>query len=91
MLTSQERLNYAIAVAARTGKTISDPSVSALGSKVVICPECDGTGMPENAAFRRDTFCKACSGRGFVSVAQPKTVKGGFDVVKTPQPKTGTR
>jgi hypothetical protein len=51
MPTRQERLNYAIAVAARTGKTISDPSVSALGSKVVTVPSATVPGYQRMPRF----------------------------------------
>jgi len=82
-MTRQERLNYAIAAARANCTRVSDPSLSGLGSKVVTCPECDGTGLPHNTHFRHIEFCKACNGRGYISVAQPKPVKGiDFDVCK---------
>lgn len=84
MPTPQERLNYAIAAARANGTVVSDKSLAALGSKCVTCPECDGTGLPVDSDARNIHVCKGCSGRGYVSVAQPKPIKyaGAFDFRK---------
>ena len=91
MPTRQERLNNAIAAAHVTGKPIHDPSLTGLGSKVVACDACDGTGLPQNTSFSNIEFCKSCSGRGYVSVAQPKTVKCdyGLSTKATPNQNAG--
>lgn len=90
MLTREERLNNAIASARVNGTTINDASLSGLGSKCVPCPECDGTGLPRDTDFRHIELCPNCNGRGFVSLAQPKKVKGDFDVCGT-KDRNGTR
>lgn len=83
MGTSQERLNYAVAVAHANSTPVNSEQLSALGSKVITCPMCDGTGLPQNTHFRNIEFCKNCNGRGYVSVAQPKPSKViDFDVCK---------
>ena len=78
MPTRQERLNYAIASAHANSKAVTDPSLSALGSKVVTCSACDGTGLPQHTEFRHVEVCKNCDGRGYVSVAQPKKPSSAY-------------
>ena len=80
MPTRQERLNYAIATAHANGKLVRDAQLNALGSKVVTCTDCDGTGLPERTDFRHVEFCKTCNGRGYVSVAQPRKPKFDYEL-----------
>lgn len=80
MPTRQERLNYAIAAARASNSTVNDVSLSGLASKCVTCPQCDGTGLPQNTSFRNVEFCKACNGRGYVSLAQPRKPKFDYEL-----------
>jgi len=91
MPTRQERLNNTIAIANVTGQPIRDKSLSGLGSKVVACNACDGTGLPQNTHIRNVEFCKSCNGRGYVSVAQPKQVRCdyGLSTKATPNQNVG--
>lgn len=80
MPTRQERLNYAIAAARASNSSVNDVSLSGLGSKCVACSYCDGTGLPQNNSFRHIEFCKACNGKGYVSVAQPRKPKFDYEL-----------
>ena len=80
---TRKRRPYALA-RANGNAPIVDKSLTGLSEDCVPCDACDATGMNRGQlAFRNIEFCKACSGRGYVTISRPKKPANNFPSLDT--------